>query len=251
MQQGPLFKPNQDGKFCALINPQIIFTISGRRHKNMSLDYGDTTDVLNNRRIFLESLGIDYRQLVCAQQVHASSIRYVTAEDLGKGALAYDTALPNTDTLITNQKNIPLAIFTADCLPVFLSDPKTPAIGLIHAGWRSSRENITAKTIQAMQDKFNTQPKDLSAGFGPSLRRCCYQVGKEFRQFFPDVLMERDGDYYLDLARVNKKQLLALGVKEENIFDSQICTICLNEDFFSFRKEGNASGRMMSVMMLR
>lgn len=229
----------------------FIFATSRRCHKNMSLCHGDTTGALNNRKDFLKTLGIDYRQLVCARQIHNSSIRCVTASDLGKGALSYDTAINDTDALITNQKSIPLAIFTADCLPIFLYDPKNLAIGLTHAGWRSSKENITAKTIQSMQERFNAPLNDLYVSFGPCIRNCCYEVGKGFRQFFPADLKEKDGRYYLDLIQVNKKQVLDLGVKEENIFDAKICTACQNIEFFSYRREGNDCGRMMSVIMLK
>ncbi len=130
-------------------------------------------------------------------------------------------------------------------------DPVTPAIGLIHAGWRSSQEKIAAKTIQLMQEKFNTQAKDLYVGFGSSIRNCCYEVGEDFKQLFSAELSQRNGRYYLDLVAINKKELLGLGIKDTHIFDSGICTSCLNEVFFSYRKEGKSCGRMMSIAVLR
>ena len=108
--------------------------------KNMSLFYGDTREALSNRKNFLNSLGIDYQYLVCAQQVHSSYVRYAREEDKGKGALSYDRAIADTDALITDRRNLPLAVFTADCLSVFLYDAVTPAVGLVHAGWRSSKK---------------------------------------------------------------------------------------------------------------
>lgn len=234
-----------------LKNHQIISAISLRCHKNMSLCYGDTKDALNNRKNFLEDLDIDYRNLVCAKQAHGNNIRYVTTKDLGKGALSYDTAIDDTDALITDKKNIPLAIFTADCLSIFLYDPKACAIGLVHAGWRGSKESIVVKTIKLMEAKFETEPKSLYVGFGPAIRGCCYEAGQELNQFFLHDLIEKGGHYYLDLVSVNKKQILGLGVKEINIFDAKICTACKNEEFFSYRKEGNTCGRMMSVIMLK
>lgn len=217
----------------------------------MSLLYGDTKDSLKNRKAFLSELGIDYRDLVCAKQVHDTKVSYVGPGDQGKGALYYDTAIDSTDALITDKKNIPLAIFTADCLSIFLYDSKVPAISLVHAGWRNTKENITTKTVQSMEEKFNTKPEDLCVSFGPAIRGCCYEVGREFKQFFSSDLIERDGHYYLDLVKINKKQVLDSGAKEINIFDSKICTSCQNEGFFSYRKEGNSCGRIMSVMMLR
>lgn len=232
-------------------NANLTCAFSSRHLGNMSLVYGDTKDSLRNRKGFLVNLGIDYQNLVCAKQVHGNQIRYVKEEDRGKGALSYDTALPDTDALITDKRGLPLAIFTADCPCIFLYDPTTPAIGLIHAGWRSTQENITTKTIQLMQERFNMQAKDLYVGFGPAIRGCCYEVDRELRRLFSSDLIERNSHYYLDLARINKKQVLDLGVRDINIFDSKTCTSCRNQGFFSYRREGKACGRMMSVVMLK
>ncbi len=230
----------------------LLSACSKRMLGNMSLSYGDTVNASENRKNFLEILGIDYRDLVCTKQVHGSTTAYIQETDLGKGALSYDGAINGTDSLITDKKNVPLAIFTADCLSVFLYDPKTPSIGLVHAGWRSSRANILGETIRLMREKFNTEAKDLYAGLGPAIRDCCYEVGGDFADLFsPEYIINRENRHYLDLAGINKKQLLALGVKDKNIFDSKICTACNNEEFFSYRKEGISCGRIMSVMMLK
>ena len=230
----------------------LISAFSTRISGNMSLFYGDTANALENRKNFLKISGIDYRDLVCAKQVHGRAVRYIQETDLGKGALSYDGAINGTDSLITDKKNVPLAIFTSDCLSVFLYDSKTNSAGLVHAGWRSSRENILGETLRLMQEKFNTEARDLYAGFGPAIRDCCYEVGRDFTGLFaPEYIINRANRYYLDLAGINKKQLLVLGVKDKNIFDSKICTACNNEEFFSYRKEGISCGRMMSVIMLK
>lgn len=229
----------------------LAYSFSRRICGNMSLNYGDTKCSSENRRIFLKELGIDYRDLVCAKQVHGSRARYIGEDDKGKGALSYDTAIPDTDALVTDKKNLPLAILTADCLSVFLYDPKTPAIGLVHAGWRSTRINIAGETVKLMREKFNTDAKDLSVGFGPAIRSCCYEMAEELSGFSPSEFIRRGERYYLDLAGINRKQLLDSGVKGENISDCGICTVCNNKEFFSYRIEQDASGRMMSVMMLR
>jgi len=217
----------------------------------MSLHYGDAAGALENRSDFLSNLGIDYRSLVCAKQVHGDRVRYVREEDLGNGALTYATAITDTDAFVTDELNIPLAIFTADCLSVFLYDPETPAIGLVHAGWRSTKAGILGKTIRMMRDKFDTRAQNLIVNFGPAIRKCCYGVGKEFRDYFPVDVIEKSGKFYLDLAGINKRQAIDSGVREDNIFDPGICTSCRNNEFFSFRREGKNCGRMISVMMLK
>lgn len=233
-----------------LAERNLVCAFSQRACGNMSLFYGDTKDSLNNRRDFLNNLGIDYRDLVCAQQIHGSNIKDIKEEDRGRGALSYTDAIASTDAFITDKKNLPLAIFTADCLSLFLFDPITPSVGLIHAGWRSTKEAITTQAIQLMKEKFSTPAEDLRVGFGPAIRNCCCQVGEEFNNFSPEDIVKRNGYYYLDLIQINKKQALELGVKDKNIIDCRICTSCQNKEFFSYRREGDICSRMMSVIML-
>ena len=252
MPQSTPVKYKQYYQFENFPDLDLLCAFTTRILGNMSLFYGDTENAVENRKNFLVSLGIDYQNLVCSKQVHGSVVRYIREIDSGKGALSYAHAISDTDALITDKKNVPLSIFTADCLSVFLYDSKTPGIGLVHAGWRSSKENATVKAVQLMQEKFNAKVEDLYVGFGPAIRGCCFEVGGEFTDFFtPEYLIKRDGRYYLDLVGINKKQLLAQGLKDKNIFDSKICTSCRSEEFFSYRKEGIGCGRMISVMMLK
>jgi YfiH family protein len=217
----------------------------------MSLYYGDTAGAISNRADFLSKFGIDHRSLVCAKQVHGDSVRYVREEDLGNGALTYETAVADTDAFVTDKPSIPLAIFTADCLSVFLYDPEAPAIGLVHAGWRSTKAGILGKTIRLMRDKFGTRAENLIVNFGPAIRECCYEVGEEFRDYFPADVAQGKGKFYLDIVGINRKEAVASGIREDNISDSRICTSCRNKEFFSFRREGKNCGRMISVMMLK
>lgn len=231
--------------------PDLVCAYSNRHFKNMSLVYGDTKASLANRKNFLAPLGIDYRDLICAKQVHSDNIRYVTETDKGKGALSFDTSLADTDALVTDKRNLPIAIFTADCLSIFLYDPVRPAVGLVHAGWRSSKENIAAKTIRFMQEIFQTEPARVRALFGPAIGECCYEVGKDMDEYFAGRLTERNNRYYLDLAGINKRQLFDSGVKPDNVASVDVCTSCRNEDFFSYRREKETCARIMSVMMLK
>lgn len=217
----------------------------------MSLKHGNTFDSLNNRKNFLSGLGIDYRDLVCVQQVHSINIAIVGSKDKGKGSLTFDSGINDTDALITDERNVPLAVFTADCLSVFLSDMKKGVIGIVHAGWRGTQSNITGETVKLMKKKFNTEAKDLRVAFGPVMRQCCYEVGEEFKGLFSQGLKLDGNRIFLDIAAINKNQLLNLGLNEEQIVDYKICTSCQNSEFISFRKEGKTCARMMSVIMLK
>lgn len=217
----------------------------------MSLVYGPLENSIRNRKHFLEQFGIDYRDLVSCHQAHGANVKAAEESDRGRGSIITDNLIANTDALITNKRQLPLAMFTADCLSVFLFDAKNEAIGIAHAGWKGTREQITAKAVLAMVEKFKTDTMLLEVGFGPCLRECCYEVGKEFNDYFDSGLIKKKEKLYLDLIAINKKQLLSLGVKEKNISDSKICTSCDNDEYFSYRKEGIACGRMISVIMLK
>lgn len=228
----------------------LVAAISIRAQGNMSLCYGDVSSALLNRETLMEKLGINFKDLVTGKQTHSGNVQYVTELDKGKGALTYNDAIPDTDAFITDRKGVPIAIFTADCLPIFLYDPYKPAIGLVHAGWRGTKQDIVFTAIKLMQKQFKTNPQDLLAAFGPAIRSCCFEVEEDFKKFFPKDIQERNGKLYMNLAGVNKRQILRAGARLENIFDYRICTSCGIRDFYSFRVEKDASGRMICVMML-
>lgn len=217
----------------------------------MSLCYGDTKYSLKNRKKFLEPLGIDSSSLICAKQAHGRHIQYVTESNKGSGALDYDSSFADTDGFFTDKKGVPLAVLTADCLSVFIYDPKRPAIALLHAGWRGSEQNICAEGVRAMQERFGSQPHRMFAGFGPSIRCCCFEVEKDFKSNFPFGLVNQGGRIFMDIALVNQRQLVSAGVREENIFDPKVCTFSDNDNYFSFRKEAQGAGRLISVIMLK
>jgi YfiH family protein len=174
------------------------------------------------------------------KQVHGDLV--LTAAGSSRGC-------PDADAVITNQKNLPIAIRTADCVPIFIYDPIHQVIGLAHAGWKGTHLQIAVKALQQMEDKYSSKCYDLKVVLGPSIRSCCYQVGEEFKEYFPKDIVHRNEKLYADVVGNNKKQFLKAGVREENITDSGLCTHC-SPDYFSFRREGAKAGRMISLMML-
>ncbi|MFH1440939.1 MAG: peptidoglycan editing factor PgeF [Candidatus Omnitrophota bacterium] len=231
-------------------HPGLIFATS-KKPENMSFVHGDVENSLENRRRFLNRLGINYLDLVCGHQVHGNTVRCIIESDKGKGALSADSSINDTDAFITNIRNLPLGVFTADCLPVCLFDPVHQTLGLAHAGWRSTKGMIIINVVGLMREKFNSHAHNLCAVFGPCIRSCCYEVKQEFREYFPWAIEQREGGFYFDLAGVNKKQLLEAGLKKENIFDNSECTYCRQEEYFSYRREPDKCGRMLSVAMLK
>ena len=189
-------------------------------------------------------------QLICPLQVHKDSIFLVDEEHGGRGAYERATAIQDTDALMTGVRALPLAILTADCLPVFILDPEKRAIAMIHAGWKGLHQKIIAKTVQKMTENFLSEPSHLVAALGPAIRSCCYEVGKEFCTYFQGDTSSRNSKYFFDLAGAAVAQLKEGGLRGSHIYDSRICTACRNDEFFSFRKEADRAGRSMSFMEL-
>ncbi|MDE2231758.1 MAG: peptidoglycan editing factor PgeF [Candidatus Omnitrophica bacterium] len=187
--------------------------------------------------------GVDVPQVFWRKQIHGDDI----IEAAGTAGSAQGCG--DADAYMTDEKDLPIAIRTADCVPVFIFDPVHRVIGLAHAGWKGTHKAIAAKTVHRMKARYASRPSDLKIVLGPGIRKCCYRVGKEFYTYFPAHLYRRDGFIYADMMAANRDQLLQAGVPKENIFDSGLCTCC-NTNYFSFRRDGPKAGRMISLMML-
>jgi YfiH family protein len=213
---------------------------------NRKLDTGflsqPESKIKNNRSFILSKLNLELGDIVCAQQTHSANVYIAEEKDKGRGAFVYEEAIFNMDAFITKEKNIALSVFIADCLPVYIIDKDKDVIAIVHAGWKGTKASIVKKTIFMMQQAFESKPKDLLALLGPSLRKCCYEVGGEFSQYFKRGISQQNGKLYLDIVGINYLQLKESGVSDNNIFDSGFCTSCQNDKFFSFRKEKDACG---------
>jgi polyphenol oxidase len=229
----------------------LIYGVSTRAEGNMSFSSGQTAHSAENRQRFLAGMGIDYRTIVLPHQVHGCRIESVGKEHCGRGSQSSETGLADTDALLTRERNIPIGVQTADCLPIVIFDPGTPAVAIVHAGWRSTRECIVQKTVQRLCDEFKANPQDMRGCLGPAIRPCCYEVGPELAEIFPYSVRNVGNSLRLDLAAENLRQLQAAGMQKKNIFDTGFCTCCRSDAFFSYRREGISCGRMLSVIMLR
>lgn len=159
---------------------------------------------------------------------------------------------PEGDALISNHPGVRVGMRTADCVPILLVDTANRAVAAIHAGWRGTGENIAACTVQEMARRWNTRPENLRAAIGPSIGVCCYEVGPEVLARFDrwiSTTASTTRDRRLDLPAVNETQLRAEGVG--NIWKSGECTFCSVERFFSFRREREQAGRMLSFIGLQ
>ncbi|WP_196594150.1 peptidoglycan editing factor PgeF [Pectinatus sottacetonis] len=233
---------------------------------NMGLHVGDTAaKVITNRQLFCNALNINFENVVCCEQIHKDNIYTVTAADKGKGAHELSTAIKNTDGLITNEKNIPLMLFFADCTPILIYDTVNEAIGLAHAGWRGTIADIAGKTLQAMQAQYNTKPEECIAGIGPCIGQCCYEIGDDVRTQFTavfsqikkttnavDKILTYRNTAYLSLYDANKILLIEHGILPENISpEKEYCTSCHCTEFYSYRAAAGKTGRHAALLCLK
>lgn len=156
------------------------------------------------------------------------------------------------DALVTDEPGLLIGVRSADCVPILLLDSLNRAVGAVHAGWRGSADDIVVRAIEKMGQSFGTKAADVYAAIGPCIRACSYEVGKEvadrFAGIFPEWGEEDIATRCMDLPEANRRQLLKAGLKEDRIFDSGLCTTCLPEQFFSYRREPENPGRMVSAI---
>jgi len=228
-----------------------LIAVFSKRYCNLGFVNNSRCQLLSNRSGFLGCLGVNPSDLITCKQVHSANVAVVRRVDRGRGAFEFDSAIDDTDAMVTQERGLPIAVFSADCLPIFLYDVKNKTIGLIHAGWQGTAGGVLINTARVLIEEFGCNPTNLLVAFGPSIGRCCYEVGEDFRRIFSHGLVEREGRLYLDLVAENFFQARSFGIPEKNVSICAKCTSCDNEEFFSFRKEGKNAGRIMSLMMLK
>lgn len=224
---------------------------------NLSMRVGDAPQsVQANRERLWADLGFDAEQVALAEQVHGDRVGRVT-----QGGLAPATGV---DALITDTPNILLLMLFADCVPVYLVAPTRRAIGLVHSGWRGTAANITGRTVAEMREAFGVQPAQCLAAIGPCIGGESYEVGPEvadqFRNFpggrnsgAATALLPKDelaGSYLLNLRQVIFMQLLAAGLRADSVSVCNEDTYRNRRDFFSYRRDGAATGRMAAYLGL-
>jgi len=210
-----------------------------------------------NLDIICSAIGVDYRKLIMSKQVHGNNVLVVDEKFL-KTKSSDEKPNVGYDALITNLPNIPLMTFYADCVPIFLLDPINKAIGLVHSGWRGTALHILEKTIEKMKRLYNTKSEELLAAIGPSIERDCFEVGEDTVEIFKKsfschehiIYKNSRGKYIIDLWAANRRMLIESGVPIDNITESQMCTKCNKELFFSHRRDKGKNGSMSAIMEL-
>ncbi len=230
--------------------------VSKNEYESMNLRFNcddSRENIIENYRIICDEINIYYKNLVLSHQVHEDNIIKVGKDDCGNG-ITKPQKFSSADALITAERGVPIAVFGADCVPVYLLDTENAAIGLAHSGWKGTVCGIAAKTAEKMTAEFNSEPKKMLAAIAPSIRLCHFEVGDEvadiFREKFGEDVLEKHEKYHVNMQLAIKKQLISTGILPENIIDSGICTFCRNDLFYSHRRTGGRRGVMAAIAEL-
>jgi YfiH family protein len=224
---------------------------------NLGVGRGDDLSaVQENYRRFCGCIGTDSRRAVLSKQIHETTVRTVTAADAGKGL--YADRDYTADALITNEPNLPLTVFSADCGILLLYDPQAGCIGAVHAGWRGCAAGIVEKTVAELVRVYGASPERLLAAIGPCIGACCFETDGDVPAAMRAALGAaaepyftlRGAKYHVDLAGLNRAWLIRAGLIAEHISVCGLCTACHPELFWSHRKMGNARGAQIAMIAL-
>jgi len=234
---------------------------------NFGFNRGDSREnVLENQRRFCEALHILPGDLVFASQTHSTVIRRVGKENLGEG-IERPLLMTGYDGLATDEPGVFLATLYADCVPLFFADPVRRVVAVSHAGWRGTMSDMAGETVRFLASEFGCLPENLFLGIGPSIGRCCFEVGEDvavqFRKLPEEiiksaVLTHRSGfnfenrqiKSHIDLQLINKRFALKAGIKDINIENADICTSCNSDWLFSHRASKGMRGSLCAVIGL-
>lgn len=229
--------------------PPHVVTFTSDRGADFKLS-DTTTPLSRSQGVFLaRQLGFRLPGVLTVRQVHGNKV-IIAARTATRRPASLPAKLEDADGILTDRPGLAIAVRTADCLSVFLYDPLHEVIGLVHAGWRGTQQRIMTQAVALIRKQWGSNPKDLLVAFGPAIRSCCYQVGAPFLEHFPKETVKRKQGYFFDLPEANKNQLVGAGVGAANIMDCAVCTCC-DPTCFSYRRERESAGRMISIMMLK
>ena len=209
---------------------------------------------LENYRELCKEIDDSKINLVQANQTHSDNIAIIKRsqlEDNQKGQQVLNlkfVSIKDTDSLITNERNIMIATTNADCILLLLYDPKKKVIANVHSGWRGTVQRISVKTVEKMKKTFNSDPRDIICCICPSIRKCHFEVGEEVKEIFLNEFHElnlkniiekakNEEKWYIDTVEINNLILQKAGLRKENIIDSKLCSVCNHNIIHSYRKE--------------
>ncbi len=227
----------------------LLHTYTTRTSSNLAFHVNDyKKNVIKNHELLAKKLNYDFKKLVYMKQIHSDIVHIVNEDDNFNNP-------PTCDALITDKKNIPLMVMVADCSPILFYDDVKKIIAVAHAGRAGAFKNIVKNVIDCFVNKYDSNPKNILVSIGASIGSCCYEVGSEIydevkKLYLEYSILKKENNFYLDIGKILKSQLLELGIKKEHIEISDECTKCNSDKYFSYRADSKC-GRFAGVLMLK
>ena len=208
------------------------------------------------------AINVDYTNIIKTNQEHTNNVAIVNSKtNIGKPDINLKQ-YNNTDALVTNKPNLVLSTTNADCILLLFFDPITKTIANTHSGWKGTLQRISVKTVEKMERKFNCKPENIICCICPSIRKCHFEVDKDVKDMFEnefkdlkseelyDIIQEKipNEKWNIDTVLINKIMLQKLGLKQENIIDSGICSVCNSDMIHSYRVEKKGYGLNTAII---
>ncbi len=219
---------------------------------NLSFRVGDDTEIVKDNMCDMKrAVEMHDGRIVTMRQVHGDQIVHVednTAKEVGEA-----------DGMVTQATQAYLGVLTADCVPILFLAPRQKLVAAVHAGWRGTVEGIAAKLVRLFKEEYNIPTGGIEAGLGPAIGACCYEVKEDVSRPLIDrwgklaepAVENRNGKTFLDLKRMNRAILEHAGLLPERIYELGPCTSCTPDEFFSYRRERQETGRQISFIGIR
>lgn len=237
-----------------------VSTMEHTKHLNLAFGRGeDDATVLQNVKLFADAVGVDADKIISVPQVHSNEVRLVCESDAGEGVSRRATF--SCDGYYTQAIGLPIAVKTADCVPILLEardgHGEAVAVSAVHAGWRGTAMKIVGVAVDKLCE-LGVEPTNIYVAIGPCINECCYEVGEDFPnqikeklgQSYENKFIKRkeNGSLFADLVGMNLEILKSRGVPMDNIDASGLCTFCDAELFYSHRRQNGIRGSLMSVI---
>jgi hypothetical protein len=222
--------------------------------------------VYDNYEKLANALNIKKETIIRPYQTHTNIVKIIKKSDTKNEITIFPKELTNVDGLLTNEYDITFSLGFADCTPIYLYDPVKQVIGNIHSGWRGTLQRIGKIAVEKMIAEYNCNPKDIICCIGPCIQKCHFEVKKDvadlFKKEFEDIknideiisyngIKENEKRYLIDTTKINQYMMMQLGLQENNIIDSGICTACNAKYMHSYRIDKENAGRNTAILGLR
>jgi len=210
----------------------------------------------NSYKKICKSIGIEYNNIVKTNQVHKDIIKSVNGKINKEMPDFHEQAYEETDGLMTNKKNLAICATNADCIVLMMYDKAKKVIANVHSGWRGTVQKVASKTVDRMQEIYGCNPKDIICCISPSIRKCHFEVDEDVKNIFEnqfgnmEEFSSKDEKWHIDTVKINAEMLKEKGLRQENIIDSKICTVCNSNIIHSYRGSNHNNGLEMGIIEL-